>query len=69
MKFDWSDKPKMYIGDSVYVEMKDRRIKMTTENGAPINIIYLEPEVFLTLINFVKADDKPVDLVGDDDSW
>lgn len=38
---------KRYLGDSVYVEIENGMIKLTTENGfGPTNTIYLELEVF-----------------------
>ena len=38
---------KQYIGDSVYVEIENDMIKLTTENGlGATNTIYLEWQVF-----------------------
>jgi hypothetical protein len=50
-------KNKTYIGDSVYAEFDGIGIILTTENGLPrdpSNTIYLEPEIFNTLIQWVK---------------
>lgn len=46
---------KEYIGDSVYVEIENRMVKLTTDNGrGPSNTIYLELEVLNQLINYLK---------------
>ncbi len=46
---------KQYIGDSVYVEVLDGMLKLTTENGyGPSNIIYLEMEVYAALKEYVE---------------
>ena len=48
---------KTYIGDSVYADVEDGMIKLTTENGGPdgpSNTIYLEPRVFESLCDYVK---------------
>lgn len=45
---------KTYLGDSVYAEMDNGMIKLTTENGfGPNNTIYLEPEVYQNLVEWV----------------
>lgn len=50
---------KEYLGDSVYVEIIDGMIKLTTENGCgPSNTIYLEPLVFQALIQYSKRDES-----------
>lgn len=42
---------KEYIGDSVYVELDDYQLVLTTENGeGPTNEIFLDPEVFKSLV-------------------
>jgi len=42
---------KVYLGDSVYVEIEDYRIKLTTENGYGVtNEIFLDFEVFKRLV-------------------
>jgi hypothetical protein len=48
---------KTYIGDSVYAEISDGRVKLTTDNGYPDdprNVIYLEPEVWTALVAFME---------------
>lgn len=46
---------KRYIGDSVYAEIVDGMIRLTTENGfGPSNEIFLELEVFQDLILYAK---------------
>lgn len=45
---------KVYLGDSVYAEVENGMIKLTTENGlGPSNTIYLELFVFEALEQFV----------------
>lgn len=47
---------KQYLGDSVYAEFDGNGIILTTENGYPLdpsNKIYLEPEVFRALNEYV----------------
>lgn len=55
---------KFYLGDSVYVEVVDGMLKLTTENGlGPSNTIFLEPEVYVHLVQYVdrlpKENDPP----------
>jgi len=48
---------KQYIGDSVYVDLEDGMLKLTTENGRssdPSNTIWLEPEVYIALTLYVQ---------------
>lgn len=48
---------KAYLGDSVYAEWNGYAIVLTTENGYaddPRNRIVLEPEVYESLVEFVK---------------
>lgn len=46
---------KQYIGDGVYVDYDGTSLILTTENGITItNSIYLEPEVWAELDNYVK---------------
>jgi hypothetical protein len=41
---------KRYLGDSVYVEVREGMLKLTTENGyGPTNVIYLEAEIMCNL--------------------
>lgn len=47
---------KEYIGDSVYVEIEDGMVKLTTENGRePSNTIYLERAVYGALVEYMKS--------------
>ena len=50
---------KVYLGDSVYVELNEHgQIVLTTENGLPTdpsNEIFLEPEVYYALVAYVEA--------------
>ena len=44
---------KRYLGDSVYVEMENDMVKLTTENGLEAsNTIYLEEPVMNKLCKF-----------------
>lgn len=46
---------KLYIGDSVYAEVSDGALVLTTDNGfGPTNTIILESEVWHALKLFVK---------------
>lgn len=49
--------PKDYLGDSVYAEFDGNGVTLTTNNGYlddPRNTIYLEPEVYRALLQFVE---------------
>ena len=47
---------KAYLGDSVYADMEHGMIKLTTENGFEAsNTIFLEPEVWAALKEYVAA--------------
>ena len=47
---------KRYLGDSVYAEWDSQFLILTTENGyGPNNTILLEPEVIVSLEDFLKA--------------
>ena len=51
---------KVYLGDSVYVEIEHGMLKLTTENGlGATNAIYLEPEVFEALAKYYAAVPRP----------
>ncbi len=44
---------KEYLGDSVYVEIENGMLKLTTENGiGATNTIFMEVEVYDALIRF-----------------
>lgn len=48
---------KTYLGDSVYVEIDNDQIILTTENGwpdDPRNRIVLEPEVYNELVKYIN---------------
>ena len=48
-------KRKVYLGDSVYLQIDERGVVLTTENGyGPTNTIVLEPEVWFQLKRFVE---------------
>lgn len=52
---------KVYLGDSVYADMSDGMIKLTTENGYPDdprNVIFLEMEVFVALVGYGERNFK-----------
>jgi nitrogen-specific signal transduction histidine kinase len=46
---------KVYLGDSVYVEIERGMFKLTTENGmGPSNTIFMEVEVFDAFAEYAK---------------
>lgn len=48
---------KTYLGDSVYAELENGGLKLTTENGGPFgasNTIFLEPEVYEALVRYAE---------------
>jgi len=48
---------KEYLGDSVYVELVDNMLKLTTDNGyGASNTIYLEESVFDALVKFTQQE-------------
>jgi len=48
---------KMYLGDSVYAEVVNGMLRLTTENdGSANNTIYLEPEVLTALFNYLELE-------------
>lgn len=45
---------KEYLGDSVYADVTDGFLVLTTENGmGPSNTILLEPAVIRSLLNYI----------------
>jgi hypothetical protein len=49
---------KRYLGDSVYVEIENGTLKLTTNNGYPDdprNVIYLEPEGLHALNQYYES--------------
>jgi hypothetical protein len=45
---------KVYLGDSVYVEVENGMLKLTTDNGlGASNTIYLEDQVYAALLQYV----------------
>jgi hypothetical protein len=52
----WKPTTKRYLGDGVYVDVDERGIVLTTENGiCATNTIVLEPEVMAALEQYLKA--------------
>lgn len=51
---DYDDR--IYLGDSVYGHWHPEGVTLTTENGLsdPSNIIYLDSEVYETLVKWVE---------------
>ena len=48
---------KRYLGDSVYAEVEDGMVKLTTHNGYPDdprNVIFIEPSVMDALVQFYE---------------
>jgi hypothetical protein len=46
---------RVYLGDSVYVEVENGMLKLTTDNGlGPSNTIYLEPDVAAALLMYMR---------------
>lgn len=46
---------KTYLGDGVYAEIQHGQVVLTTEDGiSASNCIYLEPEVYKALTQFVE---------------
>ncbi len=53
-----NENEKAYLGDSVYAQFDGSGLILTTENGLecdPGNEIYLEPEVCIALIKYIKS--------------
>jgi hypothetical protein len=50
---------KVYLGDGVYAEFDGENLILTTENGISVtNKIVLEPEVWGTLLMYIKRFEK-----------
>jgi len=50
---------KIYLGDAVYADFDDDYLVLTTENGyEATNTIYLEPEVWRALKEYMVASEK-----------
>ena len=48
-------RPKVYLGDSVYVAFEHPFVVLTTEDGVSVtNRILLEPEVTVALVDWLK---------------
>ena len=48
--------PKVYLGDSVYAQLDQGVLKLTTENGITAsNTIYLELDTYKALLQFVDS--------------
>lgn len=46
---------KVYLGDSVYADVENGMLKLTTDNGGGAsNTIYLEPEVYDALVEYAR---------------
>jgi len=55
---------KAYLGDSVYVEYDGYGVVLTTDNGYPgdpLNMIILEPQVYVALVRYVANLDSKVE--------
>ncbi len=51
----WKPSSKRYLGDGVYVDIDERGIVLTTEDGIrATNTIVLEPEVIAALEQYLK---------------
>lgn len=44
---------KEYIGDGVYAEIEDEMVALTTNRGGLVEVIYLEPGVLGTFLNYI----------------
>jgi hypothetical protein len=52
---DEQKNPQVYIGDSVYMSYDGFSFIIYTNNGlGPENVIYLEPEVVSSMLQFIK---------------
>lgn len=62
---------KMYLGDSVYVEMESEMVKLTTNNGYPDdprNVIYLDRRAVQALIDWLSKPATERSRAGEDGS-
>jgi hypothetical protein len=53
---------KAYLGDSVYADVENGMLKLTTENGYPDdprNVIFLEAEVWESLVKYMELLNRP----------
>lgn len=49
------DEP-FYLGDSVYAEIIDGMLRLTTNNGmGPSNTIFIEPKVYEALVKWLET--------------
>jgi len=46
--------PETYIGDGVYASFDGYQIKLRTNRDGPDEVIYIEPMVYMALVNFAK---------------
>lgn len=52
---------KRYLGDGAYVTYNGQQLVLTTENGVDVtNTIFLEPEVFESLMRYARELNFPV---------
>lgn len=57
-----SDATKTYLGDGLYASHDGFQVKLTAENGVTAtNTVYLEPEVVLALVKFLRANNIPLE--------
>lgn len=55
MREDGRGTVKVYLGDSVYADVENGMLKLTTDNGGGAsNTIYLEPEVYDALVEYAR---------------
>jgi hypothetical protein len=61
---------KDYIGDGVYVSIKNGMTRLTTENGVETtNEIFLEPEVLRAFLNYLKRSELSTLLPSDNPTY
>ena len=50
---------KAYLGDSVYAEMENGMIRLTTSNGyGTVHVVYLERHVYDSLVRYAKHQEE-----------